>query len=455
MGDAMEIRTVGVEDVLRARDARVKRQRALISRHGAPLISLTMNIAGAVKRDAVIQEGFFEGVRRVEKQLAWHGATVLEAVRTLDFTGCEQIWAVRAEAAELKVWMRAVEEADALGRLLDVDVIGTDGAKLERSAPRRCLICGGPAQFCARSRAHSGEELYHRVRQILTEWRAGERAAAVAERAQRALLTEALVAPKPALVDRENSGAHRDMDIFSFAGSAAALRVYFEACARLGGEAAGDEDAPEDVLERLRFLGRRAEEDMLRATGGANTHRGAIFSLGLLCWAAGGTCRNAETLAGRAARVAGAALRELEDMPPQRARTGGERQYVEFGLTGVRGEAAAGFPSVLGCALPAFRRALTEGATLNDAGLRALLLLMARVDDSNILRRGGMASLRQLQARARALCEQGFSQADLRALDAELVEAGLSPGGSADLLAITCFLYFLERENLPEGETHT
>ena len=452
MGDAMEIRTVGVEDVLRARDARVKRQRALISRHGAPLISLTMNIAGAVKRDAVIQEGFFEGVRRVEKQLAWHGATVLEAVRTLDFTGCEQIWAVRAEAAELKVWMRAVEEADALGRLLDVDVIGADGAKLERSAPRRCLICGGPAQFCARSRVHSGEELYHRVRQILTEWRAGERAAAVAERTQRALLTEALVAPKPALVDRENSGAHRDMDIFSFAGSAAALRVYFEACARLGGEAAGDEDAPEDVLERLRFLGRRAEEDMLRATGGANTHRGAIFSLGLLCWAAGTPCADVEELTGRAARIAGAALRELERLTPEQARTGGERQYLEFGLTGVRGEAASGFPSVRGCALPALREALAKGMNLNDACLRALLALMARVDDSNILRRGGMECLRRVQAQAGALLARGCGEAELRALDARLVVEGVSPGGSADLLAVACFLHFLEEDHILEGE---
>ena len=455
MYEPMEIQPVGVADILRARDARAERQRMLLERYGAPLISLTMNIAGEIKRDDWIQAGFLEGVRRVEAQLRWHGVAVLETVQTLAFTGCEQIWAVRGDAAELKAWMCAIEGADALGRLLDVDVIAPDGAKLERGAPRRCLICGGAAQICARSRAHSAEALYHCARRILAQWRAGERSAAVAGCAQRALLTEALIAPKPGLVDRENSGAHRDMDVFSFANSAASLRPYFEACARLGAAQGDEADAPENTLERLRFLGRRAEEDMLRVTGGANTHRGAIFSLGLLCWAAGGTCRNAETLAGRAARVAGAALRELEDMPPQRARTGGERQYVEFGLTGVRGEAAAGFPSVLGCALPAFRRALTEGATLNDAGLRALLLLMARVDDSNILRRGGMASLRQLQARARALCEQGFSQADLRALDAELVEAGLSPGGSADLLAVTCFLYFLERETLPEGEMHT
>ena len=453
MDEPMEIRPVGVADMLRARDARAERQRALIARHGAPLISLTMNIAGEIKRDALIQAGFFEGVRRVEEQLRWHDVAVLEVVQTLDFTGCAQIWAVRGDAAKLKAWMRAVEEADALGRLLDVDVIGPDGGKLERGMERRCLICGGPARRCARSRAHGADALYHRARQILADWRTGERAAAVAECAQRALLTEALIAPKPGLVDRENSGAHRDMDIFSFASSAAALRAYFEACARLGASREGEGDAPEDALERLRFLGRRAEEDMLRATGGANTHRGAIFSLGLLCWAAGGGCADAAALVERSARVAGAALRELETLSPERARTGGERQYLEFGLTGVRGEAASGFPSALNCALPALRESIAAGMNLNDAGLRALLALMARVDDSNILRRGGMERLREVQARARALGEGEFGDAELRALDAQFIAEGLSPGGSADLLAVACFLYFLEEEEILGGKT--
>ena len=453
MGEPIKTRPVGVADVLRARDARVERQRALIARHGAPLISLTMNIAGEIKRDNLIQEGFFEGVRRVEAQLRWHDVDVLETVQTLVYTGCEQIWAVRGDASELKAWMRAVEEADALGRLLDVDVLGPDGGKLERGAPRRCLICGGPAQLCARSRAHSAGDLYHSARRILMDWRTSQRAAAVAERAQRALLTEALIAPKPALVDRENSGAHRDMDVFSFARSAAALGAYFEACVRLGASQEQEADAPESELERLRFLGRRAEEDMLRATGGANTHRGAIFSLGLLCWAAGSPCADAAALTARSARIAGAALKELQSLSPERAQTGGERQYLEFGLTGVRGEAASGFPSVLNCALPALREAIAAGMNLNDAGLRALLALMARVDDSNILRRGGMERLRQVQAQARALGERGACHEDLRALDAQLTEAGVSPGGSADLLAVALFLYFLEEEGLLEGET--
>lgn len=428
------IRKVGVMDVLRARDERAERQTGLLQRYGAPIISFTMNIAGEIKHDAWIERAFREGQRRIEAQLAWRGAAVLESVQTIAFTGCEQLWAAQANAEKLKAWMQAIEEADELGRLFDIDVIDAGGVKLERKHPRRCLICNGDAKICGRNRSHPAPELYLRAQDIIRRHFERERSGGIARCAQRALLYEALCTPKPGLVDRENSGAHRDMDAFSFASSAAALHGYFEASARAGMNGA--------ELEILRFLGLQAEADMLQATGGVNTHKGAIFSLGILCCAAameGDLWENA-------ARIAGDALRDFDGLVPEQARTGGERQYLEQGLTGVRGEAAAGFPTVKKIAVPALKRALAAGRSLNDAGLEALLELMAVVSDSNILRRRGMEIQAWVRDSARRLLDSGWTQDALRSMNESFVRENISPGGCADLLAAAYFIYFLEEE---------
>ena len=429
-----EIRKVEVMDVLRARDARAERQNRLLEKHAAPLISFTMNIAGAIKRDPQIERAFREGVKRIEKQLAWHGAAVLECIQTIEFTGCEQLWAIKGDARRLKIWMQAIEEADALGRLFDIDVIDAGGMKLERSSARRCLICDQPAKICGRNRSHPAHELYLKAGGIIREHFAEERASAIARCAQQALLYEALCAPKPGLVDKENSGAHVDMDILSFAASSVALRDYFAACARAG--------MNDGELETLRFLGREAEEGMFRATCGVNTHKGAIFSLGILCCAAAMEGDIWED----AARIAAPALSELQGLAAAQAKSGGEQQYHLYGLTGVRGEAAAGFPSVKTIALPALKEALDGGKSLNDAGLAALLQLMAHVQDSNILRRRGMETQQWVHARARKLLDSGWSQEDLRRMNDDFVRENISPGGCADLLAAAYFIYFLEKE---------
>ena len=122
-------------------------------------------------------------------------------------------------------------------------------------------------------------------------------------------------------------------------------------------------------------------------------------------------------------------------------------QYLASGRTGVRGEAAAGFPHARDYGLPALKRALQDGASFNEACLHALLALMSRVEDSNILRRRGLESLRSVQSRARALLMQGFDMDDLRRMNDDFVRENLSPGGSADLLAITIFLYEIQNTN--------
>lgn len=438
-----ELREVGVMDMLCARDERADRQQRLLAAHGLPILSFTMNIAGPIKTDALIKRAFMLGAARIEAALKAHGAQIRERIETFAFTGCELALSVDAPAEDLKRWMRAIEERDALGRLFDIDILDARGRKLARDAHRRCLICGADAHACARSRAHEARELYLRAREIMQAHFDEVHARRIGMCAQQALLYEAITTPKPGLVDREDSGAHGDMDLFSFAASAAALGDWFAESARIGASMRGEREA--EIFARLRAEGYWAEERMLSATGGVNTHKGALFSLGILCCAAGMTGEDAsmDDLLTAAARLAEPSMEDLRGLDPGHARTGGEAQYVETGRTGVRGEAAAGFPHVRSRGLPALTRALSEGKNLNDAGLAALIALMASLDDSNILRRGGMDALRRAQNRARELERSGFGPEDLRSLNREFIRENVSPGGSADLLAVTYFLYFM------------
>ncbi|MDO5391814.1 MAG: citrate lyase holo-[acyl-carrier protein] synthase [Eubacteriales bacterium] len=204
-------------------------------------------------------------------------------------TGNEAYYVIQSDPLIIKKLTSDLEDESELGRLFDMDVLRPNGEKVDRAelglSPRRCLICGGPAKECARSHTHTVEQLQERTLQILTKAMEGFQAKKAASLACRALLYEVCTTPKPGLVDRSNSGSHQDMDVFTFISSASALWPYFETCTRIG-MATAKLPAPETFL-RLRSAGKKAEADMFSATGGVNTHKGAIFSVGILCAALG------------------------------------------------------------------------------------------------------------------------------------------------------------------------
>lgn len=430
-----ETRRVCVEDMLRARDARAERQQAMLARHHTPLISFTMNIAGEIKYDPEIRRAFEEGLRRILRQTERMRWPVPERVITTEFTGCEALLAVQANASLLKEHMCLIEEADPLGRLFDIDVLDASGNHLFRGAERPCLICGAPARACARSRAHTASELFEKAHSIINAHFQEEFFLYIGETAQRALLHEALTTPKPGLVDCENNGAHTDMNLLHFADSACTLRPYFERCARMGAEGAS--------FQQLQYAGQQAEDAMFAAAG-VNTHKGAIFSLGILCYAAGFCGENAEidAILQKSAAVGSCFLEQMQ--ANHRSETGGEQQYIQYGLTGARGEAASGFRSVREVALPTLRAAIASGKPLHQAGLHALLSLMTHVQDSNVIRRAGLDGQKFVMEQAQYALDKDCGEETLRKMNRAFVQKNISPGGSADLLAAAYFLYFLE-----------
>ncbi|TCT92456.1 triphosphoribosyl-dephospho-CoA synthase [Gibbsiella quercinecans] len=273
-----------------------------------------------------------------------------------------------------------------------------------------------------------------------------------ARAAFRALLVEVNLTPKPGLVDRANNGAHRDMDIGHFYRSARAIGIWLPRFINQGRE---DAALPATaLLARIRPLGMACESHMFRATGGINTHKGSVFSLGLLCSAFGRLQQqqrpiSAQTLGGEvAAMCRGLVARELQCN--NRGKTAGQRLFSAHGMSGARGEAEAGFPLVINGALPLFHQRLRSGCGEQIALLDSLLWLMAHNGDTNVAARGGVEALLWLQDHAADLLAQGGAGAEhgierLRQFDAACIARNLSPGGSADLLIMTWLLAQLPR----------
>ena len=267
-------------------------------------------------------------------------------------------------------------------------------------------------------------------------------------RVTHALTMEVMLTPKPGLVDRANNGSHRDMDVALFQISIQAISPWFRHFTDAGYQHANTPLA--QLLSQVRPIGIACEQAMLSATKGVNTHKGGIFAFGLLCTAAGWLAGRGERITQRnlcdivAAMCHDLVRNELETCSG--AATAGEHLYQRHGLTGARGEAASGFSTVCEYALPALQQAMAAGVDDETALLRTLLVLMAHNPDTNVVSRGGMDGLAFVQDYARRLLTGPLDRQALREMDDALIARNLSPGGSADLLALTWLLYHYPAE---------
>ena len=448
---------VTVMDMMMARERRAERQRVLLSEYpGQTLLSFTMNIPGPEKDAPLIRRGAALGRRLLEKGFLRLGIEPLHQETFEAFTGVESFYVLPLPPLMVKAMTADIEEASPAGRVFDLDVLRPDGSKVDRGEiglpGRRCLLCGQSAQACARARTHTVAELRERTDALILSALRDDISKDAARLACQALLYEVNATPKPGLVDRANSGSHRDMDIFTFARSTPALYPYFARCAEIGFDTA-EQPAPETFLA-LRGPGRLAEGDMLQATGGVNAHKGAIFSLGILCAAAGRLGRECwhdsnALLDECAAMTAGLTARDFAGLTPETARTAGQKLYIEHGITGVRGEAEAGFPLARHHGLPKLEAALAAGLSANEAGCAALISIMARNVDTNVIHRSSLDGQKATAAHAAALleCKPFPSEKSLMEFDETLTAQNISPGGSADLLALCWMLHFLKEGN--------
>ncbi|MGV9712067.1 triphosphoribosyl-dephospho-CoA synthase [Gordonia sp. NPDC003424] len=263
----------------------------------------------------------------------------------------------------------------------------------------------------------------------------------LADAAIAALVAEAELTPKPALVDGRDSGVHSDMDLAMMHRSAHALRDTFVRLARIGHTV--DDDRALRI--HLAAAGRDGEHAMMTATGGVNTHRGAIWALGLAVGATAATRSNVPSeiltkVAAIAAHDDPAGQHESDRL--------GARARARYRVGGAITEARNGFPHAA-AALDQLRASRDHGRLEHHARLDALLAAMSGLQDTCLLARGGLPALDTARRGARSVLRHGGvgTSAGARALDSldrRLCALGVSPGGSADLLALALFLDHLE-----------
>lgn len=432
---------ITLKELLDAREERVRVQNEMLKRHNAPLICFTMNVAGEIKTSPLIERAFDDGTSFIREAIEPY--EVAEWREKKEKCGPVLFCSVRADAVKIKKLLTEIEYSHPIGRLFDMDVIDTDGKKLTRACERGCMVCGAPGRACAAGRLHPLSELVELTDRMMTDYFSGLDAERIGRMAKESLLAEVYTAIKPGLVDPVSRGSHKDMGVLEFERSAEALEGYFTDCAKVG---IAYKNEPNDrVFTRLRELGIEAEKRMYLATGGVNTHKGIIFSMGILACAVGrlitpaGYMPNTDVILAEVSEISRDTVRR--DFDGIDGSTAGGKLYIESGLLGIRGEVMDGFPSVKSFSLPAYKKALAEGKNKNDAGVFALLHLIANVYDTSIYNRGGDTGVTYAQEYAKGILSSGEPTGQkILKMDADFTERNLSPGGCADLLAITYFL---------------
>lgn len=267
-----------------------------------------------------------------------------------------------------------------------------------------------------------------------------------------ALMGEVYTTPKPGLVDRADTGAHSDMDVQTFERSSEAITPYLSRMFYCG---TGWLGSPEGLFGEIRKIGIQAEKAMFEATDGVNTHKGLIFTMGILCAAAGNCyqkkhCFDTDRILELAAEMTEKPLEEeFKKMETHAPQTHGELLYRKYGEKGIRGEAQKGFPILKNVALPTLRSTRILGLDANRSNITVLLAVMSKLNDTNVWSRGSREEMEWLKKQAEKILAQGGALLGsgiekVEELNELCIQKNLSPGGAADILAAGLFLYYLE-----------
>jgi holo-ACP synthase/triphosphoribosyl-dephospho-CoA synthase len=452
--------------ILEARERRFSLRNEM-AKKGLASVSLNFNMAGFPKTNERIHKAFNMVLGDFKMHLLAHRVSIeAEELRQVqDEAGDFFIQAVNSHNHALKA-LKAIlenfEETHSLGRLLDADLFSAEGVPVSSGKLKKCLLCDEAAKLCIKAQKHDIEQIrrvaIERIEAFLDSQLKKKLLKEIPALALRAILYEVSVKDKPGLVCPDSQGSHTDMDYLSFVNSSAALSTYFSNLTHFALES--KEQNQEKVLIGLRKLGIQAEADMFAATQGVNTQKGIVFLLGLSIYAVTKVLYTAKQWNEEEVRLLvsglsrGLVSSELEKQSQAKG-SHGEKCYQKYGKEwagGIRQEAEKGFPLVFEYALPFLRKQkaplgqYVNNPSVNTILLNCLNLIVSKNKDTNILHRKGKEELLQLQELAgEAFHSNGNTNQKL--LDF-CHEKQISPGGSADLLALSLFFTFIENFEL-------
>ena len=534
---------VTTEDICRARDIRMEKLKVHFEGSAEGLILFLLNIPGSIKDSPLYRKVFNTGIRLLKHNFNKRNITF--AVSEINIpesgTGPEAYISVSEyDLMSVKKITAEIENSHPLGRIFDIDIFDRKLEQVKSGREmRKCFICDRPAFECARSRRHPLSEVIEHIKKEAEKyfdslcWKTASTAA-------RAMMTEVLVTPKPGLVDRANPGAHSDMDIFTFTDSTTALvKTFYDMASKAFSFSSSEKRYPDNnsltqinteelpysisdrtdlsedklsspenrkksslkisendltyLLPPLRETGLEGEKAMFEITGGVNTQKGLIFSIGILAGAAGylfsssmeeitpelicltgkkivkgitekdfektgsSSGKEENILITKAEVSINSEMRASEKQgisvsaEPEKDITTGEKIYRKHGIKGARGEAEGGFKSSLKALALLYSR-LEEGRDFNLSLADVLIHIISETEDTNIPGRNSIETLSYAEKMCRNFIMSGgvFREngiEELKKLDRDFIEKNISPGGSADILATTLFLYFMDKES--------
>ena len=448
------------EDILIAREERAELQQDLIEKYKLPLVSLrvnypgiekdnslTRNIAKIIKKELVSK--FMKQIVYEDDKITAEGPVITLIIENI--------------AEEIKRKTIDVEENHILGRCVDIDVYDEMGNSISRGQlgliGRKCFLCGDNAQNCARSRRHNIEDVIGFIYKKYDEYtkyknkvhNIHDTSFDISSLAVQAMLYEVVSSPSPGLVSTISTGAHNDMDHYTFIESTCALIKYMTLCTELG----FSKNSPEELLKSARTVGIQGEKAMFQKTEGVNTHKGMLFLMGISCVAVGNAIYNnlqfkdvRSIIMEMCKGLVEKELLPLKSNKGNRNLSYGEKLYLLYNIEGVRGEIEKGLPIIFEFALDFYKK--NEDLSKNDRLVQTLIGIMQYSEDSNILHRHSIEILKEVNEKAKSIMEIGGVRSEegkkaISELDKVFIEKRISPGGSADLLALTVFFYLVEK----------
>jgi holo-ACP synthase / triphosphoribosyl-dephospho-CoA synthase len=442
-----------LKEILSAREERsLLRKQA--NAEGKAAVSLNLNIPGIPKTD-VFYTSFFDLCKDQLKNWLLANRIFIDEAKEITVNHAAgdfyivPLQSAAVNIARLKQITEQFEQNHAFGRFIDVDVVDENGQLFSSGKSKLCFYCHSHSAFdCTRSKRHSVEELRNfqkkEILAFLKEERLKFLSGKICSMAIRSILYELSLSPKPGLVDKNGSGIHTDMDFKSFIDSTATISTYFAELFEKGAEC--NLQDLNTALPQIRNTGLRMEKEMFRQTNGTNTQKGIIFLMGISLFSTGYLLKKSnkfdqeefvltiKTLCNN--------LVENEfgnkTFPP----THGELCFKKYHTGGIRYEAENGFPTIFEHSLPVLEN---ENKTSDISLYKTLLSIMAVLTDTNILYRSDLQTLEQLQKMSKKALADYSMEAYLEIIDFCKLRK-ISPGGSADLLSITLFIFLMKTE---------
>ena len=452
--------TENLNKILVAKEARRGIRKELTVNQFAT-ISVSLNIAGYPKNNKISQQFFNLVLEDLKIFLIANqiNISINKSMVIVDEAGsfyCNTIEDKTIDLIQLKLKTEAFEQNHKVGRLIDVDIFDKTEIPVSSNKSKKCLLCDKPATVCMHEKTHSYADLrefsFEKMQLYIKSQQKNELLQTIAAMANKAVLYEVAVTPKPGLVDFDDSGAHLDMDYFTFLNSSAAIFPFWLEIGELAYNFTGD---LAKALPEIRKIGIRAENQMFKATNNTNTHKGLIFIMGLSLFSVVKSLQNnnyifnSSLFRNTIQEITKNIVKNELELPIKKSNSHGEKTYQKFGIkgAGARYQAQTGFPVVFEKVMPFLKENLKTSQQqskneLNGILIKALLLLISNVDDSNVLFRNAMeAENLKMTANLVFLDKKNYAELCLFCK-----EKNISPGGSADLLALSLFLFFIQNK---------